>query len=182
VSEAQVTEHGVLAPAGEAPFPRLRAWLEGVSVFAALCAGALLLVATGMTVASVLRGALLNRPILGDSEIVEMTLGIAVALCIPLAEMRGAHVLVDFFTQKLPARGLAGLDALMRAAAAAVVCVLTWRLAIGGYNNWDRERETMFLEIPYWWGYAGAALGMALWAIAALFVAAESAARIRRAA
>jgi hypothetical protein len=40
----------------------------------------------------------------------------------------------------------------------------------------------MFLEIPYWWGYAGAALGMALWAIAALFVAAESAARIRRAA
>lgn len=182
MSEAQVTEHGVLAPAGEAPFPRLRAWLEGVSVFAALCAGALLLVATGVTVASVLRGALLNRPILGDSEIVEMMLGIAVALCIPLAEMRGAHVLVDFFTQKLPARGLAGLDALMRAAAAAVVCVLTWRLAIGGYNNWDRERETMFLEIPYWWGYAGAALGMALWAIAALFVAAESAARIRRAA
>lgn len=181
MTQAQVTEHGVLAPKGEAPFPRARAALEAIAVFAALCAGALLLVATGVTVASVLRGALLNRPILGDSEIVEMALGVAVALCIPLAEMRGAHVLVDFFTQKLPARGLAGLDALMRAVAAAVVFVLAWRLAIGGYNNWDRERETMFLEIPFWWGYAGAALGMALWMVTALFVALESAARVRRA-
>jgi TRAP-type C4-dicarboxylate transport system permease small subunit len=91
-------------------------------------------------------------------------------------------VLVDFFTQKLPTRGIAGLDALMRAIAAAVVFVLAWRLAVGGYNNWDRERETMFLEIPYWWGYAGASLGMALWMVTALFVALESAARLRRAA
>jgi len=181
VSEPQLTEHGVLAPAGEAPFPRVRALLEALSVFAALCAGALLLVAMGVTVASVLRGVVMNKPILGDSEIVEMALGVAVALCIPLAEMRGAHVLVDFFTQKLPARALAGLDALMRAVAAAVVFVLAWRLAVGGFNNWDRERETMFLEIPFWWGYAGAALGMALWMVTALFVAAESAARVRRA-
>lgn len=182
MNEAQVAEHGAAAPPGESPFPWLRAGLEGLSILAALGGGALLLLATGVTVASVLRGAMLNRPLLGDSEIVEIALGVAVALCIPLAEMRGAHVLVDFFTRKLPARGIAGLDALMRAAAAAVVCVLTWRLSIGGYNNWDRERETMFLEIPYWWGYAGAALGMALWAVTALFVAAESAARLRRAA
>jgi TRAP-type C4-dicarboxylate transport system permease small subunit len=60
------------------------------------------------------------------------------------------------------------------------VCVLAWRLAIGGYNNWDRERETMFLEIPFWWGYAGAALGMALWMVCAAFVALESTARVRR--
>ncbi len=182
MTEPQVTEHGVLTPAGEGPFARARARLEAISVFAALCAGGLLLVATGVTVASVLRGAMLNKPILGDSEIVEMALGVAVALCIPLAEMRGAHVLVDFFTQKLPTRGIAGLDALMRAIAAAVVFVLAWRLAVGGYNNWDRERETMFLEIPYWWGYAGASLGMALWMVTALFVALESAARLRRAA
>jgi TRAP-type C4-dicarboxylate transport system permease small subunit len=109
-----------------------------------------------------------------------MLLGVAVALCLPLAEMRGAHVVVDFFTQRLPARGLAGLDALMRGVAALVVAVLAWRLAIGGFNNWDRERETMFLEIPYWWGYAGAGLGMALWAVAAGFVAVEAMARARR--
>lgn len=160
----------------------LRGALTGAATSAALVAGLLLLAAVGVTTASVLRGAVVNKPILGDSEVVEMLLGVAVALCLPLCEMKGAHVLVDFFTQKLPARGIAGLDAVMRAVAAAVVAVLAWRLAIGGWNMWDRERETMFLLIPYWWGYAGAALGMTLWTACAAFVAAESVAKARRAA
>lgn len=162
--------------------PRLRGALTGAATVAALAGGALLLVAIAVTTASVLRGAVLNRPILGDSEIVEMVLGVAVALCLPLCEMRGAHVMVDFFTQKLPPRTLAGLDALVRAVAAAVIAVLAWRLAIGGWNMWDRERETMFLLIPYWWGYAGAAVGMTLWTACAAFVAVESAAKARSAA
>lgn len=159
---------------------RLRGGLTTAATIAALVAGILLLTAVGVTVASVLRGAVLNRPILGDSEIVEMVLGVAVALCLPLCEMRGAHVMVDFFTQKLPVGAKAGLDALMRAVAAAVVAVLAWRLAIGGWTMWDRERETMFLLIPYWWGYVGAALGMTLWTVCAVFVAVESSARARR--
>jgi len=159
---------------------RLRGTLTGAATVFALVAGALLLVAITVTTVSVMRGALLNRPVLGDSEIVEMTLGVAVALCLPLCEMKGAHVLVDFFTQRLPPRALAGLDALMRAVAAAVIAVLAWRLAVGGYNMWDRERETMFLLIPYWWGYAGAAVGAVLWTICAAFVAVESFAKARR--
>jgi len=161
---------------------RAREALDRAATAAALLAGALLMAAVAVTAASVIRGAALNRPILGDSEIVEMLLGVAVALCLPLCEMRGAHVLVDFFTQKLPPRALAGLDALMRAVAAGVVAVLAWRLMIGGFNMWDRERETMFLLIPYWWGYAGAALGATLWTACAAFVAIESAGRARGAA
>jgi TRAP-type C4-dicarboxylate transport system permease small subunit len=158
---------------------RLRGALTGAASLAALVAGALLLAAVAVTTASVLRGAAVNRPILGDSEIVEMLLGVAVALCLPLVEMRGAQVMVDFFTQKLPARGLAGLDALMRAVAAAVIAVLTWRLMVGGMGMWERERETMFLLIPYWWGYAGAAVGMTLLTICALFVAVEATVRAK---
>jgi TRAP-type C4-dicarboxylate transport system permease small subunit len=157
-----------------------RGALTRLATLFALVAGALLLIAIGVTTASVLRGAILGRPILGDSEIVEMALGVAVALCLPLCEMKGAHVLVDFFTQKLPARGLAGLDAAMRAVAALVVAVLAWRLAVGGYNMWDRERETMFLQLPYWWGFAGAAIGMMLWTVCAGFVAVESAKKAAR--
>jgi TRAP-type C4-dicarboxylate transport system permease small subunit len=158
---------------------RVRGVLTGAATVAGIVAGFLLLGAVAVTAASVLRGALLNKPMLGDSEIVEMLLGVAVALCLPLGEMKGAHILVDFFTQKLPPRAIAGLDAVMRAIAAAVVAVLAWRLAIGGYNMWDRERETMFLLIPYWWGYAGAAIGMTLWVFCAAFVAVESAAKAR---
>ena len=180
MSGSEVTEHGILAVLDFVPFPQARAGLESIATWAALFAGGLLLVAVGVTAGSVLRGAIVNKPILGDFEIVEMVLGLAVAMCLPLAEMRGAHVLVDFFTQKLPARGIAGLDAVMRAVAAAVVLVLAWRLAIGGSNNWDRERDTMFLEIPFWWGYAGAAIGMALWMVCSAFVALDGATRVRR--
>ncbi|NKC30075.1 TRAP transporter small permease [Falsiroseomonas selenitidurans] len=158
-----------------------RAGLTRLAVGCALLAGFLLLGAVAVTTASVARGAF-GQPILGDSEVVEMLLGAAIAFCMPLCEMKGAHVLVDFFTQKLPARGLAGLDAVMRAIAALVVAVLAWRLAIGGYNMWDRERETMFLLLPFWWGYAAAALGMTAWSLCAAFVATESLARARRAA
>jgi len=159
----------------------LRGALTRLAVGCALVAGMLLLAAVVVTSASVIRGAF-GRPILGDSEIVEMLLGVAVVLCMPLCEMKGAHVVVDFFTQKLPQRGLSGLDAVMRVVVAVVVAVLAWRLAIGGYNMWDRERDTMFLQLPFWWGYAGAALGMMAWSLCAIFVAAESLARPRRAA
>lgn len=158
----------------------MRGALTRLSTFFALVAGALLMVAVGVTTASVLRGAVLGRPILGDSEIVELALGVAVVFCMPICEMKGAHVLVDFFTQKLPKRGIAGLDAMMRAVAALVVAVLAWRLAIGGYNQWDRERESMFLQLPFWWGYAAAAIGMAVWSLCAAFVALESFVRMRR--
>lgn len=150
-----------------------------MAVGCALGAGLLLLMAVTVTTISVVRGAF-GSPILGDSEIVEMLLGAAVALCMPLCEMKGAHVLVDFFTQKLPARGIAGLDAVMRVVAALVVAVLAWRLAVGGYNMWDRERETMFLQLPYWWGYAAAAFGMLAWSLCAAFVAVEAWVRMRR--
>jgi TRAP-type C4-dicarboxylate transport system permease small subunit len=151
---------------------RTRAALTAIAEAAALLGGLLLLAAVAVTCASVGRG-MFGRPILGDSEVVEMCLGIAVALFLPWCEMQGAQVIVDFFTAKLPGRAIRGLDAAMRAVAAAVIAVLAWRLAEGGYAMWDRERETMFLQIPFWWGYAGAAMGMVLWTVTAGFVAVE---------
>jgi TRAP-type C4-dicarboxylate transport system permease small subunit len=158
---------------------RARAVLAAIAQAGALLGGALLLVAVAVTCASVIRGAF-GRPILGDSEIVEMCLGVAVALYLPWAEMRGSHVIVDVFTARMPARGLAWLDAAMRAAVALVATVLAVKIADGAYAQWDRERATMFLEIPFWWGYAGAAVGLALWTVTACFVAVERLSEARR--
>jgi TRAP-type C4-dicarboxylate transport system permease small subunit len=157
----------------------MRARLTRLSEITALLGGALLMLAVGVTCASVLRG-MVGQPILGDSEVVEMSLGVAVALCLPWGEMRGAHVIVDVFTARLPKRGIAGLDAVMRAAVALIAAVLAVQLATGAYGQWDRERETMFLQIPYWWGYALAALGLLLWTVTAGFVAAERMGEARR--
>ena len=150
---------------------RLRRGLERLSTLAALIGGGFLLVAVAVTSASVIRG-IFGKPILGDSEIVEMCLGVAVALFLPYGEMKGSHVIVDVFTARMPERGLAWLDAFMRGIVALVAAVLALRLLDGTMAQWERERATMFLE-PYWWGYAGASLGMTLWAISAFFVAFE---------
>lgn len=146
----------------------------------AVVAGMLLLVATLVTCASVVRG-LFGQPILGDSEIVEMCMGVAVALCLPFAEMRGGHVIVDVFTARMAPPRIAWLDAAMRAGVALVAAVLAARLAVGAYDQWDRERNTMFLELPYWVGYAIAACALLLWTAAASLVAAERLHAARRA-
>jgi TRAP-type C4-dicarboxylate transport system permease small subunit len=153
---------------------RLRRGLERLSTLAALIGGGFLLVAVVVTTASVIRG-IFGKPILGDSEIVEMCLGVAVALFLPYGEMKGSHVIVDVFTARMPERGLAWLDAFMRGIVALVAAVLALRLLDGTMAQWERERATMFLELPYWWGYAGASVGMLLWAINAFFVAIEHA-------
>ncbi len=157
----------------------LRAALTAIARVAAMGGGALLMVAMLVTVFSVSRG-LFGRPLLGDSEVVEMCMGVAVALCLPWAEMRGAHVIVDIFTNPLPRALLRWLETAMHAATALVAGVLTARMIQGAYDQWDRERDTMFLQLPYWWGYTGAALALLLWTIAALFVMAERAAGIER--
>lgn len=159
---------------------RARVALTVVAQGAALLGGALLLAAALVTCMSVTRGAF-GRPILGDTEIVELCMGVAVALFLPWTEMRGAHVMVDVFTARMAPRPLAWLDALMRAAVALVATVLAVKIADGAYAQWDRERASMFLELPYWWGYAGAAAGLALWTATAAFVAAERFAEARRA-
>ncbi len=150
----------------------LRIGLERLSTLAALIGGGFLLVAVAVTTASVIRG-IFGKPILGDSEIVEMCLGVAVALFLPYGEMKGSHVIVDVFTARMPEKGRAWLDAMMRGIVALVATVLALRLLDGSFAQWERERATMFLELPYWWGYAGASLGLILWAIAAFFVATE---------
>ncbi|MFM7688592.1 MAG: TRAP transporter small permease [Alphaproteobacteria bacterium] len=153
---------------------RLRRGLERLSTLAALIGGGFLLVAVLVTTASVIRG-IFGKPILGDSEIVEMCLGVAVALFLPYGEMKGSHVIVDVFTVRMPERGLVWLDAFMRGIVALVAAVLALSLLDGTMAQWERERATMFLELPYWWGYAGASVGMVLWAISAFFVAFEHA-------
>ena len=113
-------------------------------------------------VATVIGGAF-GRPILGDSELVELLCGIAVFAFLPYCQLRGANVIVDFFTQPLSARSRNWLDAAMGFVFVFVALVLTWRLAEGGLTAWERSRKSMFLQLPDWWGYLLGTIAMLLW-------------------
>ena len=137
-----------------------------------------MLAAMLVLVATVAGGAF-GRPLLGDSELVELLVGIAVFAFLPYCQLRGSNVIVDFFSQTLPLRARHWLDAAMGVAFVFVALVLTWRMAEGGITAWERSRRSMFLQLPDWWGYLFAVLAMLLWIAVCALTAWVSAKRAR---
>ena len=121
-----------------------------------------MLAAMLVLIATVIGGAF-GKPILGDSELVELLVGMAVFAFLPYCQLRGSNVIVDFFTQPLPLRARHWLDVVMGAAFIFVAAVLAWRMAEGGLTAWERSRKSMFLQLPDWWGYAIGVAAMLLW-------------------
>jgi len=144
-----------------------------LSEILALAGGIILVVVTALTVFSVVGRTGFNLPILGDSEIVEVGVAFSIFSFLAYCQMRGANVIVDFFTARAPAVLRNGLDAVSNAMFAVVVCILTWRLALGGIETFEREDFSMFLNIPIWWGYLGAFVSCLVWAAACLYTAAQ---------
>jgi TRAP-type C4-dicarboxylate transport system permease small subunit len=125
--------------------------------------GGLALAAAMLVLVGTVIGAAFGQPILGDSEIVELLVGMAVFAFLPWCQLRGSNVIVDFFSQPLPLRARHGLDALMGVAFVLVAVILTWRMIEGGLTAWERSRYSMFLQLPDWWGYLVAVVAMLLW-------------------
>jgi TRAP-type C4-dicarboxylate transport system permease small subunit len=150
--------------------------LERLCERLALAGGAALLGALAILVVTVVGGAF-GRPLLGDSELVELLCGIAVFAFLPYCQLRGSNVIVDFFTQPLPKRAQHFLDFLMSVVFTAVAAVLAWRLAAGGITAWERARRSMFLQLPDWWGYVFGVLAMLLWVAVCAWSARKSFAR-----
>ncbi len=79
------------------PFGR---WLYRMSEWFALAGGAIFVGIAIMSVASIASRALFSTPIQGDYELVQVGCAVFVALCLPICQMRGANIIVDFFTTR----------------------------------------------------------------------------------
>lgn len=139
----------------------------------ALIGGIILIVVTTITVLSVVGRTGFDLPILGDSEIVEIGVAYSIFSFLAYCQMRGANVIVDFFTARAPAAIRNGLDAFSNILFAVVVCVLTWRLTLGGIDRFTHDDFSMFLQIPVWWGYLGAFVSCLVWVAACVYTAAH---------
>jgi TRAP-type C4-dicarboxylate transport system permease small subunit len=135
--------------------------------------GGIALLGAMLTMIATVVGAAFGQPLLGDSEIVELLGGITVFTFLPYCHLRGSNVIVDFFTQRLPERARDWLDAAMNVVFAAVAVVLTWRLIEGGLTALERDKRSMFLQLPDWWGYSIGALAALLWIAVCLYIAWE---------
>lgn len=143
--------------------------------FALAGAGAALLVGA-MTTASVAGRYAANRPVQGDVEMTQLGIALAISLTLPWCQLRGANIIVDFFTQGAPARARQLLDSAGCVLLAGMYLLLAWRTAAGAASVRAASETTMILSLPMWWAYAALAPGLLLAAAVAAVQAAVLAA------
>ncbi len=145
--------------------------LARASEWLAIGGGAVLVAMATLTVVSVTGRNLLNAPVSGDFELVEIGCAIAVFAFLPHCQMRGGNIAIDVFARRLPpgfVRVLVSLGALMLAAFAAL---LAWRMGIGGLEMKATGEKTIVLGVARWWGFAPMVASSALLSLVALHTA-----------
>jgi TRAP-type C4-dicarboxylate transport system permease small subunit len=112
-----------------------------------------------LTVADVLLRALVNRPIRGMLEIVELLLTCAFFLALPAAFLRDDHLVVDVIDSLAP-RAVGALKRASEVLAIAVIALMAW-------EGWKAARDTLVfndvtsdLSIPRIWYWLPVLIGM----------------------
>jgi TRAP-type C4-dicarboxylate transport system permease small subunit len=121
-----------------------------------------------MTTVSVVGRAFFKSPIQGDIELTQLGIALSISLCIPWCQLRGANIIVDFFTQKLAPKKIGFLDAVGSALVALMCLLLAWRTGVGALAVREAQESSMILGLPMWWAYASLAPGLALGGLVAL--------------
>ncbi|MEO7335971.1 MAG: TRAP transporter small permease [Caldimonas sp.] len=145
--------------------------LDLASRLFAICSGLMLIAMALMSVYSIAARSLIGKPLLGDYEMVQMMSAIAVSMALPFCQMIGGHIIVDFFTVKLPARVNAVLDLIAALLLATGALAIAWRVFGATLELYRNHDATMLLNLPTWWGYAPMGPSFLLLGLAALYTA-----------
>ena len=145
--------------------------LRRLALAFALVGASAALAAALLTVTSVALRALTTRPIQGDVELTQFAIAFAISLTVPWCQLRGANIIVDFFTQGLRASRVRTLDAIGALLIAVMFALLAWRSGVGAIAVYQAGETSMIRSLPMWWVYASLAPGLALAAAIALLQA-----------
>ena len=131
--------------------------MKFISALAHLCAILAGLLMTGITLLTCV--SLIGRnttgwTIVGDFELTGVATGAAIALFMPLCQLKRGHIIVDFFTAKASDQTNALLDRLGALFVSLVFALMAWRTVLGGINAHDTFSGTMMLGFPEWIVYA----------------------------
>lgn len=120
----------------------------------AVLAGVILTAITLITCISLIGRNTIGTTLVGDYELTAAAAGAAVALFLPLCQLRRENIIVDFFTARLSAVANSRLDRVGSALLGAVLLVLAWRTTVGGISAFSSNSSTMMLGFPEWIVYA----------------------------
>lgn len=137
-------------------------------------AGAFVFVAiVAMSVVSITGRKLFASPVPGDVEMLQMCAAFAAASFFAWCHLAGGDVKVDFFTARLDARAVHGLDALGSLLVAFFGALLAWRTAAGALVVREAGERSMLLDWPVWIPQMAMVPGFVLLALAGAWRASE---------
>jgi TRAP-type C4-dicarboxylate transport system permease small subunit len=140
----------------------------------ALLGGVLLVVIALMNTWSMASLALLNIPVPGDFELVEMGVAIAAFSFLPYCQLTGANVTADIFTARASPVWVACFSLLAALAAAFFSTILIWRMTDGMVSYIEYEEVTTILNIPRWFAFPPILVSLALLVMAAAITLMEA--------
>lgn len=124
-----------------------------------------------LSTVSVLGRWVFDSPITGDVELVQVGCALALASFLPYAQMKNAHVIVDFFTLNAPINFRRFLDVFAALLMAAAALMLAWRSTVGAISTYKSSAATMILNLPEWLAHLTIAPGFVLLSLTALYTA-----------
>ena len=154
-----------------APTDRIGRSLWALTKGFALGGGLVLIALTVMSLVSVIGRAAFAKPLPGDYELIQIGSAVAVAAFLPLCQMRGGHVLVDFFTANSPPALRARLDTLGALLVGIAGAVFAWRLTANALDLSRANDQTTILGIPTWYAVALMVPSFALFGAAGFYTA-----------
>ena len=128
--------------------------LENLAKLCAIVAGVLLTGITLMTCASLIGRNTTGDSIIGAFELTGVAAGAAIALFMPLCQLRRGNIIVDFFTAKMSAAVNDKLDRFGTLLLVLIFGLLAWRTTLGGLNVYSANSETQIMGFPEWIVYA----------------------------
>jgi TRAP-type C4-dicarboxylate transport system permease small subunit len=147
---------------GAAARPGLERALERACTWLAAAGGVVMLAFTAASVASIISRSVFGSPLVGDFELTERGTAIAVFAMLPYCHLRGGNVVVDMFVGMFAPAVRSFLAVLCDVLFAIVAGLMTWRLALGGINQYQFNDMSMMLQIPTWWMFVPIVVSMAL--------------------
>ena len=128
--------------------------LSNLAHLCAILAGLLMTAITLMTCVSLIGRNTTGWTINGDFELTGVATGAAIALFMPLCQLKRGHIIVDFFTAKASEKTNQFFDRVGALCVSSVFALMAWRTVLGGINAYNSFSGTMMLGFPEWIVYA----------------------------
>lgn len=145
--------------------------IDWLSKACAVVGGVTMVAITLITTGSILGRWLFNSPLLGDTELVEFAMAIAVACFLPLCQWKRGNIIVDFFTTRVRPATRVRFDRFGALLVGLMMLLLTWRTAVGALSQKEAGSTTMLMGLPEWTAFVAMVPPLALTAFIGLYMA-----------